>query len=273
MDVLRSVFERLSKFAGLQNRCDALDAAPRVSDPVALVGDLHGRDDLFALMIEKLARHPAAAQMRVVLVGDLIDRGPESAEVLRRAYALIADPAPFRALTVLLGNHERMALDFLRDPLEYAPRWWAVGGDATLTSFGLSLPYNRQSASDAVNQVLDLRDALAERMGAEMVQWLSALPLFWQESDLFVAHAGADPGVPLRDQTEAALIWGRYRRAPGPRADGIWVAQGHLIQKQAKIDQGRILIDTGAWKTGRLSAVILSAGAPEIVDVSDAPAA
>lgn len=268
--MLRALFGRLSSFAGSQNRCGNLGASPRLTDPVAVIGDLHGRDDLFMMMIEKLALHPDFAQMRVVLVGDLIDRGPESAGVLRRAYALSANPAPFRSFTVLLGNHERMALDFLRDPLENAPKWWAAGGDATLTSFDLSLPYNRQSASDAVNQILNLRDELSERMGSEMVQWLRTLPLFWQDSGLFVAHAGADPGLPLKDQNEAALLWGRYRQAPGPRQDGIWVAQGHLIQKEARINHGRLLLDTGAWKTGRLSAVILSRDAPEIVEVSDA---
>lgn len=267
--MLRALFRQLSKAFAPHADCSREDTFAWMHDPVAIIGDVHGRDDLFVRMVDKIALHPASAKMRVVLVGDLIDRGPESAAALRRAHALCKHPAPFADVTALMGNHERMALDFLRDPLENAPRWWAAGGEATVASFGLGLPYTRQTALEGANQIINLRDALLERMGPELVDWLDALPLFWREDAVFVAHAGADPGLPLQGQGEAALLWGRYRPAPGPRTDGIRVVQGHLIQKEPRIEQGRLLIDTGAWKTGHLSAVILSQNAPEILAVSD----
>jgi serine/threonine protein phosphatase 1 len=103
-----------------------------------VVGDVHGRADLLERVLEAIdadigqirARNP-----QLVFVGDYIDRGPDSAAVLRRMLELSTELP--NNVTCLLGNHERMMLDFLVDPVSRGPRWLRSGGTSTLESFGL----------------------------------------------------------------------------------------------------------------------------------------
>lgn len=266
----RATFRSLHlSFQYWRRRMGATGAPPPALDPpVAILGDVHGRDDLLEALLDQLARHPHAGTMRLVQVGDLVDRGPATAQVLARMRALCARPAPFAQCCVLMGNHERMALDFLADPAGMGPRWMAAGGEASLASFGLTLPHSRKAGQDSAALWQSLRDDLVQAMGPDLLDWLQALPLSWQIEDLFITHAGADPIRPLQAQPEASLLWGKG--AGGPRRDGIWVAQGHLIQPEPRIGAGRILVDTGAYRTGCLSAVILGPEGPTILHARDA---
>ena len=73
------------------------------------------------------------------------------------------------------------------------------------------------------------------------------------------ARTVADPNLPLKDQTEEALLWG-HRDFGQPRPDGLWIGHGHLIVKAARAEAGRISVDTGAWATGRLTGAWIEAG-------------
>lgn len=232
---------------------------PAPAQPVAVIGDIHGRADLLTELLAELARRPEAATLRVIVAGDMIDRGPDSAAVLERLFALSQAPAPFSEVRCLMGNHERMALDFLATPETQAARWLAHGGDATLTSFGLRGLHGGglRAGGPAFTQ---WRDALLAALGAERLAWLRTLPLLWREGRLVVAHAGADPNKQIIAQTERELLWGAYGRVRTPRRDGIWVAQGHVVVPAPSARDGRIRVDTGAWTTGRLSAAVIGPG-------------
>ena len=229
---------------------------PRPAPPVAVIGDLHGRADLLERMLARLAAEPGAASARRIFVGDLIDRGPDTAAVLARVHALCTrDPA---RTICLMGNHERMMLDFLDDPSGAGPLWIANGGAETLVSFGVN-PWGRH---DLPGQA----EALRAAAGQTLLDWLAALPLFWSEGALAVTHAGADPARPLADQSPDRLLWGPRGRE-GARRDGLWVAQGHRVVAQPRAEAGRIMVDTGAWHSGTLTAAWLDTGGLRFLDV------
>ena len=234
---------------------------PRPTAPICAVGDIHGRADLLDAMVERVtaeiaAAGPAAAGARVVVLGDMVDRGPDSATVLDRLHGL-ACRAPAR-WTCLMGNHERMMLDFAAVPDAQA-RWLRFGGDRTLTSFGVTVP--DPADPDALEQAgAALRAALARRPG--LTAWLDGLPALWRDGPagrIAAVHAGADPRRPLERQDPAALIWGHPDFARRPRRDGTWVVHGHVVVPEPTVARGRINVDTGAWRSGRLSAAWLDA--------------
>lgn len=224
---------------------DSLRAAP----PLCIVGDLHGRLDLLEDMLGLIAAQPMARHARCIFVGDMIDRGPDSVGVLRRLHMRhLQDPA---TTICLMGNHERMMLDFLAAPDRHSARWRAAGGDETLASAGLN-PWAR---SPAQRMAEDLRAAL----GPQMLEWLAALPLYWQMPGLGVTHAGAAPGQALSEQRTERLLWGAGGRSEHARQDGMWIAQGHDVVADVRYAQGRIMVDTGAWRSGILSGVWIDA--------------
>ena len=228
-----------------------------------VVGDIHGCDTLFCQLLERFAAlaHPTA---RLVLVGDYVDRGDYSAEVLRRLHRMQAAVGP-EEMICLRGNHDQMLLDFLDDPKAAGPRWFRHGGLQTLGSYGL--PGVAVTAPDQL--WLDLRDRLREAMGQETETWLRGLPLSWQSGNVFVCHAGADPGCPVANQTAHTLLWGHPAFETTPRTDGNWVVHGHTITEHARPHQGRIPVDTGAYATGRLTGALLESGKVQFHASSD----
>lgn len=233
-------------------------APPRPDPPICVIGDLHGMSDLLEAMLDLISRQPGAERARVVLVGDLIDRGPDSAKVLARVFHLCrANPSRF---ICLMGNHERMLLDFLADPVANAPRWLRAGGAETLHSFGLN---QRMAGTDSASRFRAMAAALHAALPEGMLDWLAALPLYWQGDGLSVVHADADPTIALSEQDESVLLWGRGRRRSGQG----WFVHGHVIVAEPIAQAGRIKVDTGAWRSGRLSACWLDAQGMQFLQV------
>ncbi|KEO60571.1 hypothetical protein DT23_03515 [Thioclava indica] len=239
----------LNKFARPAKSAAPHHGLPRPQDPVCVIGDLHGRADLLGAMFDQIGQQPEAERARVITVGDMIDRGPDSARVLAMLHAA-QQAAPERVIC-LMGNHERMMLDFLISPDAHSVRWFKLGGAATLRSYGLTPPNPSQPDTEALDT---LRMDLARAIGAETLAWLDACPLYWRESNLAVTHAGADPYYPLERQNADALLWGHARFGSAPRRDGLWIAHGHWVVAEPFVDRGRVALDTGASQSGRLSA-------------------
>jgi serine/threonine protein phosphatase 1 len=231
---------------------------PVLAAPVAVVGDIHGRDDLLAQMLERLAARGDASALRVIFVGDMVDRGPASAAVLTRLAALQAQPAPFAGVTCLMGNHDRMMLDFLASPAKAGPRWLSHGGAETMASFGIAT--DRPGGGDVEARFAALAAALRGALGP-VEGFLADLPVRWSEGTFWVTHAGANPRKDPATQSDAACLWGEDRFYKGARRDGLWVAHGHRIVPEPFAQGGRIAVDTGAWRTGRLTAAVLTQGA------------
>lgn len=225
-------------------------APPVPDEAVCLVGDLHGRADLLLRFLALRQHH--FPQARLVILGDMIDRGEASADVL----ALLREETATGAVC-LAGNHETMLLAFLDDPVTHGQRWLAHGGLETLASFGL-----RGIPRDAADH-RQVRDRLRVALGHETEAWLRGLPYLWRSGDLVAAHAALDPSRPAEAQRTEVLTWGHPDFDRMPRRDGLWVAHGHVVVERAFARGGRIALDTGAYATGRLSYALIDPALPE----------
>lgn len=217
---------------------------PQPYEPLCVVGDLHGCFSIFQRLLDKIPE-----DHRIVLVGDYIDRGEESAELLR----FIAERHDF---TCLKGNHEDMLLRFLDDPAERGARWLRYGGLQTLASFGIQ-GGREQMDAEALE---DCSSRLKAAMGNQLIEWIRNLELSVVSGNLLITHAGADPNRPEYGQTEQDLMWGHPDFSRQKRTDGIWVAHGHTIQETPTASHGRIGVDTGAYASGVLSAACIANG-------------
>lgn len=211
--------------------------------PFIAVGDIHGRVDLLEQFLDLAPAHP------VVCVGDYVDRGDHSAEVLRRLFER-------SDITCLSGNHEEMMLKFVENPEQAGPRWLRYGGLQTLASFGIA----GVTDSSSGKALTDARDALRGAMGDALIGWMQGLATHWQSGNVAVVHAGADPARTIKEQKTQALHWGHPDFARRERKDGIWIVHGHTIVDEPVAENGRIAIDTGAYATGTLTAALIEPG-------------
>jgi serine/threonine protein phosphatase 1 len=237
--VLSTLFQKFSKGGELSN--------PDPNEPLFVIGDVHGCLPLMERMLRQ-----APEDHRIILVGDYVDRGENSAEVLRE---LSTRPD----IVCLKGNHEDMLLRFLQDPVREGGRWIRYGGLQTLASFGIG-GVRLQMTED---ELKDCQNRLTAAMGVEMIGWLAGLKSSVLSGNVLVVHAAADPRVPPDLQKEDTLMWGHPEFARTPRRDGVWVVHGHTIVPKATASLGRIAIDTGAFATGTLSAVCLDGSTPQ----------
>ena len=219
------------------------------SKPFYAIGDIHGRFDLLTRLMDQLD-----PDIPVICVGDYVDRGEASAEVLR---FLLERPD----ILCLKGNHEDMLLGFLDNPKRNGSQWLRYGGLQTLASFGVSGVTETAPEDDLKHA----SDALEAAMGAELISWLRALPMRHQSGNIFVCHAGADPHTALDDQQDRHMLWGHPEFAKKARSDGTWVLHGHTIVESPTVQNTRISIDTGAFATGILTAALVQPGGVEFI--------
>ncbi len=219
------------------------------------VGDIHGRDDLLARLQEMIRRdaEQAPEQRKVVVyLGDYIDRGPDSAQVIDRliARSLSAVDAGIEELH-LIGNHEAMMLSFLDDPQE-GMLWLMNGGDATIASYGLDLaePGGRPLPLHALSH------ALHAAMPASHHRFLAGLSHWHLEGGYLMVHAGIRPGVPVQQQSPRDLLWIRREFLDSDLDHGVLVVHGHTISEHPQVRANRIGIDTGARFTGCLTCLV-----------------
>ena len=226
--------------------------------PIFAIGDVHGRVDLLEDLLDRIdddtgARQPGP-KTALVLLGDYIDRGADSAGVLHLIHDLVRQLPGHMAC--LMGNHERMMLDFIDDPLHNGRHWMMNGGDATLDSFRISGVTERASDAVFVEAAAELRRALsAIERGFET--WLRGLPLFWISGDVAFVHAAADPARPITAQDDETMLWGHDDFFSVPRQDGYWCVHGHTIVDAPELSNRRVNVDTGAVHSGILSAAAL----------------
>ncbi len=198
------------------------------------------------MIVADLAASPSV-EAEMVFLGDYIDRGPNSAAVLDR---LSRQDVPL-AFVALRGNHVALLLDALADPAGMA-HWCRSGGDATLASYGIDL--ERHASRKALTRA---RASLLERMPDPHRRFLADTALHYVASPYTFVHAGLRPGVPLDRQSVDDLLWIRdeFFRAAS-QVDGV-VVHGHTPRPQPENEPHRINVDTGVFKYGTLTCVVL----------------
>ena len=214
------------------------------------IGDIHGRADLLDQVLARidahLAAHPAVRPVEVFL-GDYIDRGPASREVLDRLIAR----SLVRETVCLRGNHETFVVDFLNDPTILS-EWRNYGGLETLLSYGL-VPSVKADPADHAK----LAAAFGLAFPESHRRFLSNLKSSFTCGDFFFVHAGVRPGIPLKRQRDEDLLWIREDFLLCEEDFSKIVVHGHTPVRQPDIRPNRINIDTGAYATGCLTCLKL----------------
>ncbi|MFZ3008446.1 MAG: metallophosphoesterase family protein [Phenylobacterium sp.] len=219
------------------------------------VGDIHGRLDAFDALLHVIAQDVLVSQPSqqpmLILLGDYVDRGPASAQVIDAILRLQTEPA--FEVRALKGNHEEALLQF-RDEPGFGQTWVEHGGSATLASYGVQPPATRTDPEAWETARLAFREALPEAHKA----FFEGLEIMITLGDYAFVHAGVRPGVPLERQVERDLLWIRAEFLQSTAKFEKIIVHGHTPMEEPQIIPGRrIGVDTGAYATGLLTAVRL----------------
>jgi len=218
-------------------------------NPTYVIADIHGRYDLLSEALTQITARPGGGI--VVTIGDYVDKGPQSREVIDRLLPGIAEGWK---LVALKGNHDAMMVEALRDRARMAA-WLLKGGDAALRSYGGDPAAVPQSHID----------------------WLDRLQLMYVDAHRLYVHAGVDPGLPLDRQSETTLLWKRYPKGFSGGFGTLHVVHGHDNDPAGPLlYEGRSNLDTAAWKTGRLTVGVFDGDKPggpvDVIVVEGTPA-
>jgi serine/threonine protein phosphatase 1 len=253
---------------------------------VFAVGDIHGRSDLLAALIDQAAREPKLRDRRaIVFLGDLVDRGPDSLGAIDLAMAAKAR-AGADDVVALMGNHEammRLALDPTTprdDAIDALDTWIANGGDRTMAEF-----VKTDEAPENLDALLKIaRAALPERVRS----WLESLRASWRSGEVLFVHAGVNPQIELEaflavpwniplaqldeDRHWAWVRWPFLQHRPRKGFGGFFVIHGHTPNDarrdpshEDQIAGFRLNLDAGSGMTGAAKMAIIRGGQAEVV--------
>lgn len=213
------------------------------------IGDVHGCLDQLNRLLDaiKLDINRRASKAHLIFLGDLIDRGPDSAGVMRH---LLSGSLPGDGQTFLAGNHEEVLLDCYDGKLERCGPWLQFGGLQTLESYGLS-------RAEIFERAGQLPDMLREVIPAEHVSFIRSFRDYLEIGDYLFVHAGIRPNVALDQQSARDLRWIRSDFLNSAVDHNRLVVHGHSIVPEIDVHHNRICVDTGCYRTGRLSALVL----------------
>ena len=215
------------------------------------VGDVHGNINALRSVFSRIDNDLASADPNTravqIFLGDLVDRGPASREVLdqliNRSFA--------HEMLMLKGNHEAMLLEFLDNP-SLLSHWRQYGGLQTLISYGL-----KPSINPTPDEQRALARELASRISRLQRNLLTTMPTSYTCGDFFFVHAGVRPGVPLKAQKEEDLLWIREDFLLHERDFEKIIVHGHTPVAEPQVHSNRINLDTGAYATGQLTCLVI----------------
>ncbi|MCT2558873.1 serine/threonine protein phosphatase [Tsuneonella sp. YG55] len=249
------MFEPLRQI--FRSRPAPVRAAVPAGERYYAVGDIHGRRDLFAALVDAIeadGRGGGAARSTAVLLGDLIDRGPDSAGVVELAMQWSAD----RPVELLAGNHEEMFLESFEDEAVLR-HFLRHGGRETVLSYGIE-----KSVYDGAT-LREIQSLMHEAVPAAHRAFLAAGRDNLVAGDYLFVHAGIAPNVPLAEQKQHHFRWIREPFLDHDAPHEHFVVHGHTITQGIDVRTNRLGIDTGAYRTGRLTALVLEGEGRRII--------
>jgi len=217
------------------------------------IGDVHGCFSLLVQLLQQIERDQSdrpAMETHVVMLGDYIDRGPQSRDVCELLQAMA--PSPY--FHCLRGNHEQVMLDVLDGNAMALQHWLQFGGVEALLSWGIAPELIEQAQHDLDSEAW-LIEAFRQAVAPEMIAWMRGLPSLHLHGDYLFVHAGIRPKKPLDEQHDDDLLWIREPFLSSSARHPWCVVHGHSQSEQIDIQNYRIGIDTGAYRTGVLSAI------------------
>jgi serine/threonine protein phosphatase 1 len=215
------------------------------------VGDVHGRLDLLDDLLDQIESDMKAGDRRkhvLVFLGDLIDRGPSSRQVVERLRSY--RPHGVR-IVCLAGNHEEVLLRLLAGERGLLADWLRFGGEECMASYGVEGDLLRRSTE---REALEMIKAA---IPVEHQQFIAAFHDTLRFGDYLFVHAGIRPNVDLSLQSQSDLRWIRHPFLDDHGDHGFVVVHGHTISPDVVSRANRIGIDTGAYRTGVLTAAVL----------------
>jgi len=229
-----------------------------------VIGDVHGRLDLLEDLLAKIhaeMQHRPSRKTLLVFVGDLIDRGPSSSEVIER---LRTYRRPGIQPVFLLGNHEEVLLRIVGGDESLIASWLQFGGLQCLESYGVDVSKLRGRSAQ---QVIEIARAT---IPANHVEFLESFIDSCRFGDYLFVHAGIRPGIELEFQSQADMRWIREPFLFDDTDHGFVVVHGHTISEEVEDRPNRIGIDTGAYRTGILYALAIEGGDRWLLDTRSA---
>ena len=198
------------------------------------IGDVHGSYTKLANLIRHCRNHCGENNGRFILLGDYVDRGRRSREVVSLLIEAQAAAAP-EQFVCLKGNHEDMLINAAKGVDELM--WLGNGAETTLASYGVDR---------------------ASEIPADHLAWLADLPLAIADEKRFYVHAGIMPGIPLQQQRKEAMLWIREPFLSDQNQHGLYVVHGHTPTGVGVPDvfHNRLNLDTMAWAGYPLAAAV-----------------
>jgi serine/threonine protein phosphatase 1 len=229
-------------------------SASRVPEGVRIyaVGDIHGQIELLDPLLERIKTHRALNPIQrplTVFLGDYIDRGPASRDVVER----LIEYGSQNECVFLKGNHEVTLISFFTEP-RILDEWRKYGGAETLLSYGLKL-----DSEALLKQQADLATELWKALPSHHREFLFNLKSSFTCGDYFFVHAGVRPGITLNAQRDEDLLWIRNDFLDHEKSFEKTIVHGHTPVARPEIRPNRINIDTGAYATGVLTCLVLEA--------------
>lgn len=230
-------------------------ASPRVcaaasGERIYAIGDVHGRADCLDALLAQIDADDTArgakrgpARTRLVFLGDLVDRGATSREVIERAMAE-AHRSEF-----IIGNHEEVMIRAWEGERESVKLFHRIGGRETVLSYGVDEHDYDQLGFDELTQLI------ARVIPAEHIAFLRGFADHYSSGDYLFVHAGIRPGIALHEQAPSDLRWIRREFLEDRRDHGVMVIHGHTVVADVDEQHNRIGIDTGAYASGTLTAL------------------
>lgn len=218
---------------------------------VYAIGDIHGRLDLLDELLNAIERDEAGNANQpstLIFLGDLIDRGPQSAAVVQRLLSLTQNRAP-GATRFLKGNHEEVLLTALGGDAEALRFFTRIGGRETILSYGVD------AALYAELDYPQLLEIFQSRVPVGHIDFLSGFEDLIVIGDYVFVHAGVRPGIPLAAQKPTDLRWIRETFLSFNGGFEKIVVHGHTVTADVDQTTYRIGLDTGAFATGKLTAM------------------
>jgi serine/threonine protein phosphatase 1 len=246
---------------GLLRKFRKRRAKPYYSVPegirVYAIGDVHGCLDELNRVLDAIDRDLGShrGQSQLVFLGDLVDRGPQSAGVIER---IVRGGLPTNTSVAIMGNHEEAMLECYKGVTESYGPWLQYGGVQTLESYGLG-------REEIFATEFDLGAAMRKTIPAEHARFIASLKDYVQVGDYVFVHAGIQGGVPLGEQTGRDLRWIRRGFLDDTSHHGFMVVHGHTIVPKVEFRKNRIALDTGCYQTGQLSALALESDTVKVV--------
>lgn len=234
------------------------------ADRIYAIGDIHGRFDLLQILLEMIGEFDStlarSKSTHLIILGDMVDRGPDSAKVLNYLHRLSSK----RKVTVLMGNHEEIMLRAIDGEPGVMSSWMRFGGRATLRSFGIEPP---EGAYDRTR----LAREIAKAVPKDLLKWMRSLPVSARSGDYFFCHAGIRPGVEINRQSKEDMLWIRDEFLENDESHGVVIVHGHSISPDVEVKHNRIGIDTGAYRTDMLTAAYLEGQRCGIISTGEPP--